>query len=97
MTGAGGAAAAGAAAQAVIVQAIKASGAIIKLEPDQFQSILDRHYEPLVVVAESGLFSKKLNYLTSYKGLIFYTKTPLQLHLPQGCEVIEAGKIWIPQ
>ena len=95
--GAGGAAAAGAAA-AAIAQAIKASGAIVKVDPENFQGILDRQPEaPLVVEAQGGFFSTKYEYLTSYKGLVFYTKSSSQLPLPSDCEIILAAKIWIPQ
>ena len=96
---AGASAAAGAgAAAAIIAQAIKAWGAIVKVEPQDFQSILDRQPEPpLVVEAVGGFFKKHYQYLTSYKGLFFYTKSPTQLPLPQDCEVVVAAKIWIPQ
>jgi hypothetical protein len=91
---AGGAAAAGAAA--AVAQAIKASGAIVRVEPEDFRSILLRQHEPLVVQATAGFFSTNYQYLSSYKGLAFFTKAPLPLTLPSGCEVIQARKIWIP-
>ena len=88
-------AAAGAAA-AAIAQATKASGVIVSMEAEQFQQLLYRIPEPLVVVARSGAFSKKLQYLTSYRGLAFVTKTQEQLHLPGGAQVISANRIWVP-
>jgi len=94
MAGAAGAASAAAA----IAQAIKASGAIVSVEPSAFQNILDRQPEaPLVVEAKGGFFSTNYQYLTSYKGLVFFTKSPEQLALPQDCEVVAAAKIWVPQ
>lgn len=91
----GGGAAAGAAA-AAIANAIKASGAIIRVEPDEFQKILSRVDEPLVVRAEGGWRTKNYQYLTAYKGLIFHTKSPSELSLPSRVEMISANKIWIP-
>ena len=89
-------AAAGAAAAAAIAQAIKASGAIVNVEPEDFLSSVQRQKEPLVVHATGGFFSTNYQYLTSYKGLAFYTKSANPLDLPGGSEVVLAKKIWIP-
>ena len=93
---AGASAGAAAAAAAAIAQAIKASGAIVRVEPDDFLRILQRQQEPLVVQAAGGFFSTSYQYLSSYKGLAFFTKSPFPLALPGGCEVVQAQKIWIP-
>lgn len=93
---AAGAGSAGATAAAAIAQAIRASGAIVKVEPNDFLTILGRHDEPLVVCAETGVFGTSYRYLTSYKGLAFYTQSARQLHLPGTAELIRAKKIWIP-
>ena len=90
----GSAAAAGAAA--AMAQAIKASGTIVKVEPQQFERILARQPGLLVVTAQGGLFSTQYQYLTSYKGLAFFCKSPTALNLPSGHEVVVAQKIWIP-
>lgn len=58
--------------------------------------ILSRQMEPLVVCATQGYFSTSYAYLSSYKGLAFFTKSPVPLSLPRGCEVVLAVKIWIP-
>jgi hypothetical protein len=87
---------AGASAGAAIAQAIKASGVLIKVEDDAFQTIVSKTESPLIVMAEGGVFSKYYQYLTSYKGLTFYTKTVEQLQLPNRTELIFAQKIWIP-
>ena len=94
MTGAGATGAA--AAAAAIAQATKASGAIVKMDPDQFQKILSKSKEPAVVMAHNGWPTKKFHYLTSYKGLFFYTKADEALMLPSGTDLITAEKIWIP-
>jgi hypothetical protein len=91
MGGAGAAAVA-----AAIAQAIKASGAIVRVSPDDFLAIVGRADRPLVVTAEGGVFSTRYDYLTAYKGLIFYARSPSALRLPGGAETIAAQKIWIP-
>lgn len=95
---AGGAAggAAGAAVAAAIANAIKASGAIVKVDPNDFRKIMEKIDEPLVVRAEGGFLSRKYQYLTAYKGLIFYTKSPSELPFRSDVEMILAEKIWIP-
>ena len=95
--GAGAAGASGAAAAAAaIANAIKASGAIVRVEPRDFAAIMDKVTEPLVVCAQGGFFSTTYQYLTAYKGLIFHTKTQTPLRLPAGTETVEAKKIWTP-
>jgi len=89
----GGAAAARAAA---IAQAIKASGAIIRVNPEAFFTILNKSERPLIVIARGGLIRANYQYLTAYKGLIFFTKSPSELMLPGSAEVIFADRIWIP-
>lgn len=90
----GGAAAA--AAAAAIAQAIRASGAIVSMKPDDFLSLLDRAEQPLVVMATGGLINRNYQYLMGYKGLMFYTKAPEKLPLPGKVELVTADKIWIP-
>jgi hypothetical protein len=92
---AGAAGAAGAAAAAV-VQAIKASGVIVCVEPDEFLGIVQRQPGLLVVRATGGFFSTNYKYLTSYKGQAFFTKTTAPLDLPPGIELVKAKGIWVP-
>ena len=89
----GGAVAAYAAA---IAQAIKASGAIVRVEPEAFIKLVSRVEKPLVVIATGGVFKHHYRYLSAYKGLVFFTKSETPLVLPGGVEVIAAAKIWIP-
>ena len=88
-------AAAGAAA-AAIANAVKASGTIVKVKPEEFARILARQPGLLVVTAEGGFFSTKYQYLTSYKGLAFFSESPIALSLPSDSELVVAQKIWIP-
>ena len=90
------AAAAGAAAAAAIANAIKASGVVVSVEPDDFAKILRKVDQPLIVFAEGGFFSKKYQYLTSYKGLAFFTKSLEPIQFAPGAEIVRARKIWIP-
>ena len=86
----------GAAVYAAIANATKASGVIVRVEPENFMKILDKNKEPLVVTVKGGLFKANYQYLTSYKGLAFFTKSPAPLNLPGSAEVITSGQIWIP-
>lgn len=86
-----------AAAHAVaMANAIKASGVVVRVEAQDFLIILKKEKEPLVVTGLGGLFSKHHQYLTSYKGLAFFTTSPAPLVLPRSVEIISAKKISIP-
>jgi len=87
---------AGAAIAAAVAQAIRASGAIVRIEPQELMKLINRAERPLIVVAEGGLFKKKYQYLTSYKGLAFFTESHTPLQFGSGAELVAAGKIWIP-
>ena len=89
-------AAVAAAAAAAIANAIKASGTIVQVAPEDFMSILAKTKTPLVVQAQGGIFTTKYSYLTSYKGLAFYTKVTTPLNLPGDMELVVAKKIWMP-
>jgi hypothetical protein len=84
------------AAAAAIAQAVKASGAIVKIAPEDFRNLLQRSREPLVVVSREWVFGRKFRYLMGYKGLVFFTSSKEEIGLPSGVEVVEAEKIWIP-
>ncbi len=86
----------GAVHAAAIAEAMKASGTIITVPPEDFAAILRKSETPLVVVAPGGIFGKKLDYLTSYRGLCFYTRSDEALQLPSRAEIVSAKKIWIP-
>jgi hypothetical protein len=90
-----GAGAAGAAAAAV-AKAVKASGVIVHVEPDEFRKLLDQNAQGLVVHAVGGLFYPVHKYLMSYKGLAFYTSARETIHLPSTYQIVEAKKLWVP-
>lgn len=87
---------AGAAHAAAIANAVKAVGIICRVEPHDFVNIIRKVDKPLVVCYEGGFFSKNYQYLTSYKGLAFYTKSPEPIQFAPGTEIVTASKIWIP-
>lgn len=87
---------AGGAAAAAIANAVKASGAIVRLEPEEFAKLLSRLETPVVVQGIGGIFSKKHQYLSNYKGLFIFTESKTPLQLPYKSEVIQAKNIWIP-
>ncbi len=90
------AAGSGAAVAHSIANAVKASGAIVKVEPGDFSAILDKADAPLVVHTQGGVLSPRNQYLCGYKGLVFYTKSKEPLRLPPDVEIVQAKKIWIP-
>jgi hypothetical protein len=97
MGAAAGAAAGGAAAAAAaIANAIKASGVLVRVEPDDFLAVAGRQKQPLVVHATSGFMRTTYQYIVSYKGMAFFTKSATPLHLPGDAEVVLAKKIWLP-
>lgn len=88
--------AAASAAVISVANAIKASGPIIQVHPQDFLNILQKSPDPIVVQSPSGIFTKN-KYITSYKGLYFYTKTKDPLIIPMSTEIINAKKIYIPE
>jgi hypothetical protein len=95
-TASAGGAGAAAAAAAAIANAIKASGVLVRLEPEEFQRITRRAEKPLLIFSQGRWFSKKNHYLISYKGFAFYTRSAEPLELPAGAELVTANRIWIP-
>lgn len=85
-----------AAAATAMAQAVKASGAIVRVDPPTFERLAARAEHPLIVTAHSRFFGERYEYLTGYQGFVFYTKSKVPLRLPGRAEVVEARKIWVP-
>jgi GGDEF domain-containing protein len=85
-----------AAIAAMIANAVKASGTVIRIEPEEFVKILKKVDAPLVIYAEGGMISTNYQYMVSYKGFAFYCKADDPIELPKKAEVVVADKIWIP-
>ena len=89
-------AAAGGGAAAAAIQALKASGVIVTLEPEAFLGLLYRIEEPLVVTSVSRFFNRTTyRYLTAWRGLAFHTVSHEPLELGSA-ETITAKKLWVP-
>ena len=86
-----------AAAHAAMMQAIKAWGAIVRLEPLDFERLVGRMDAPLVVTCRRSFFGVRYEYLTGYKGLMFYAKSKEPVRLPGSAETIEAKALWVPR
>lgn len=80
----------------VIANAIKASGVLVQVSSEDFLNIVKLSEEPLIVHARNKILRTTHTYLTSYKGLAFYTKVHDPLVLLGDFELIEAKKITIP-
>lgn len=81
---------------AAVIQAIKASGAIVRVSPEEFEKLLARATGAVVVHATAWVFGTKHRYLTGYKGLFFCTDSRDPIFIPSHIETMEAQKIWIP-
>jgi len=85
------------AAAAARIRAIRASGAIVRVRPEDFTILLSKQEQPLVVSARGGVFKPHYKYLVGYKGLAFFTQSPTPLSLAANVEVVAAEGIWIPE
>lgn len=85
-----------AAIAAAIANAVKASGAIVRIEAEGFLKITSKVDNPLVVFARGGWPVRNYQYLTSYKGLIFFTKSREPITLGSDIELVTADTIWVP-
>jgi len=85
-----------AAAAATISNAIKASGTLIRIYPEEFSRMISKMDDGVVVETTVKFFSTSYKYLTSYKGLAFYTKSSSQLSIPSRLEKISAVSMWMP-
>ena len=77
-------------------KAIRATGPMVRVEPPGFTLLVYRMEAPLVVTARMGMFRTFYRYLTSYKGMFFYTDSPDQLRLGAPVELVTAKTIRIP-
>lgn len=85
-----------AAAAAARIRAIRAMGAIVRVDPGEFTKLLAANPEGVVVHAPGGFLVGGHRYLTSYKGLAFYTSSKEPLSSALARDVIEAQRIWVP-
>jgi hypothetical protein len=87
----------GAAGAAIaMANAVKAMGGIVQLEPEDFQRLVLRLEDPLVVTSERSLFGTRYQYVTGHRGLVFYAKSREPLRLGGRAEIIQAKRISMP-
>jgi hypothetical protein len=84
------------AAAAAAIQAKKAQGSLVVLDPEVFLALTQRGEPLLVVQAKGGIFSTHYKYILGYRGLVFYTTSKEELRLPGNVEVMQAKKIINP-
>jgi hypothetical protein len=80
----------------IIAYAQSVSGPFIHVEPEAFEALLSRSESPLVVCAPAGLLGAAFQYVTSYKGLTFHTKSKQMLRVPPQAEIIQAQRMTVP-
>ena len=85
-----------AAAAAARIRAIRAMGAIVTVDSVEFSKVLMANPQGVVVHAPGGFLMGGHRYLTSYKGLIFFTASKEPLSSVVAREVIEARHIRVP-
>ena len=76
--------------------AIKAMGVLIQLNEANFRELVRKRSNPVIVLGEVGVFSKKLIYFFALDGFVFYCKSPMLPDLPS-CELIRAEKVRLPE
>ncbi len=100
MAGAVVVAAAAAAAQQMAINASNGSGLIVRVNPEEFVRLLERATPESLIVQdhnEAGFLSREsYQYLLSYKGLAFITKSATPLDLPPGLDKVVAESIYVP-
>ncbi len=78
------------------IKAVTAKGAHVLLEPQDFTLLVHRMEAPLVVTARVGIIKTSYRYLTSYKGMFFYTISGAGLQFSPQVELVTAGRIRMP-
>lgn len=85
-----------AAHHAALLQAIQSMGVIVQVKPSIFLALVQKNDISLVLKATGGFMRRHHRYLTTYKGLTFFTKVYEPLALPSTSEIVEVGKLHIP-
>jgi hypothetical protein len=79
------------------IQAIRASGAVVQVEPRVFLQLLAKCQSTLIITAcKNSYFSKKFQYETTYQGFVFYTESAQPIELPEHAEIVIADELWTP-
>jgi hypothetical protein len=86
-----------AAAAAARLQALRASGTVIQVEPEVLQHIIHSQDNPIIVWSKQGLLRNRFAYMTSHRGFVFVAVSRTPLQLPLQAEVYQARWVWVPQ
>ena len=78
------------------MNATRATGVIVHVDAGDFQALIKRAVEPMILVARGGVFKKHYQYMTTYKGLAFFTRSDRPLEFAGRHEKIMVKKLWIP-
>ncbi len=82
---------------AAMAQAVKAMGAIVKVEEPAFHKILAQSEQPLVLVAPPGGFLQKFyRYATSFRGFVFFMDSKQPVMFGRMLDIVEVKYIAIP-
>lgn len=68
-------------------------GTGVRVQCEDFLSILSKHPDPLVIVTVEGYFTKLYKYATAYKGFVFFTESLDKLEFTSNIEIINAISI----
>lgn len=77
-------------------QILKMNGVFARITPEDFQNLMSRNEGLMIVASKAGLFKNQYQYLTSYKGLIFYCKGSEKLSVPGKHESIYSESVTLP-
>ena len=78
------------------IQALKAFGSIVRIEPNVFLELLSLQEQPLVVQGSGGFLTSHYRYIMSYQGITFFAKSNKKLELPANAKIIETKKVFVP-
>lgn len=78
-----------------VFNAIKATGAIVQVDPDTLTQLVGSTDGPLVITARGGFMNRRFKYVTHYRGFLVYTSSPDPLPLGNA-EFVAAKRIWVP-
>ena len=72
----------------------KMNGVFVKLQPEDFQNLLNRNEGLAVVTTSTSFFGTTFTYVTSYK--VFFCKSKHQLSIASRHETIQAQTVSLP-
>ena len=76
--------------------ALRMSGVFVKLQPEDFQNLLNRNEGLAVVTTSTRFFGTTFTYVTAYKGLVFFCKSKNPLSVASRHEIINAQTVSLP-